>query len=191
MADLTTSTIGAGTAGEIIGEYSDYDGLIARLRQRAGDVGLSYLVIDDLAGLSQGHTSALLGATRKRRLSVVSLIAVAKVLGVKSVMMVDPELVAEMSPRWERRDGSKVHSRRLPKLGATQIRRLLKPIASEMGKRGGRARMAGLSHEQRRTLGRHGAAMRWRRAASLRISPIAEGPLRVWVDDELPPNAPE
>jgi hypothetical protein len=37
----------------------------------------------------------------------------------------------------------------------------LKPIASELGKRGGRARMAKLSLEQRREIGRRGAQIRW------------------------------
>jgi hypothetical protein len=55
MADLNTGQavqIGGATAGELVGEFSDYDGLIEALRQRAVDIGLSYRVLDELAGFA-------------------------------------------------------------------------------------------------------------------------------------------
>jgi hypothetical protein len=191
MAEPTTSTIGAGTAGELVGEFSDYDGLIARLRERAAAVGLSYLLIDDLAGLSQGHTSALLGATRKRHFSINSLLSVARVLGIKSVMMVDEQLVREMLPRWEKRDGSKVHARRQPSLGEATMRRVLKPAAAELGRRGAAARMKATTAEQRSNIGRLGAMIRWQKAATMRVTPLGDpAALQVWIDTP-PDGAPE
>jgi hypothetical protein len=56
----------------------------------------------------------------------------------------------------------KVHSRRLPTLGPAQ---LLKPVAAELGRRGGVARMAKLSVEERQAIGRRGAAIRGARRA--------------------------
>jgi hypothetical protein len=191
MADPTTSTIGAGTPGEIIGQFENYDELIARLKERAAAVGLSYLAIDDFAGFSSGYTSAILGGLQKRHLSVSSLLAIARVLGVKSVMVVDPELTRRMQSEYGKRDAAKAHGKRLPKLGNAQIRRLLRPIAAEMGKRGGRARMAGLTSEMRRELGRHGARTRWQKAATMRVTPLGDpAALKLWID-EPPDGAPE
>jgi hypothetical protein len=73
-------------SGEVVGEFSDYDQLVEALRNRAAAVGLNYLLIDELAGLSSGYTGHILGPMRKRHLSVASLIAIAKALGVKSII---------------------------------------------------------------------------------------------------------
>jgi hypothetical protein len=193
MADCNTGTAIGGTAGEIVGEYTDYDGLIAGLRERAAAVGLAYLVIDDLAGLSQGHTSALLGATRKRHFSINSLLSVARVLGIKSIMVVDPEVTSRVRAEWGSRDGTRAHARRRPALGEATMRRVLKPVAAELGRRGHVAQMKSTTPEQRREFGRRGAMVRWQKAATMTVRPIGDpaSPLRVWIDDELPTGAPE
>jgi hypothetical protein len=147
----------------IVGEFADVDALIERLRERAGELGLTYRVIDELAGFGEAYTGKLLGAVRAKAMTISSMLALAGVLGVKAVLMVDAEMTARMRPRWESRDGAKVHARRQPRLGTTTLKRILPAAASEMGRRGGKSRMSALTHEQRRELGQRGARTRWGR----------------------------
>src|SRR5262249_35458256 len=96
---------------------------------------------------------------------VASLMRIAEPLGLRGLLYVDPELVRRMKPLWTKRDGKRVHTKRQLTLGKATIRRVLRTIASEMGKRGGLARMRKLTPEQRREIGRRGAAIRWARRA--------------------------
>jgi hypothetical protein len=50
-----------------------------------------------------------------------------------------------------------------PSLGQVTMRRVLKAVASEMGKRSGKARMASTTPEERRRIGQLGARARWGR----------------------------
>jgi hypothetical protein len=147
----------------IVGEFADVDALIERLRERAVELGLTYRVIDELAGFGEAYTGKLLGAVRAKAMTVASLLTLASVLGIRGVLVVDEELTRQMRPRWESRDGTKVHARRQPRLGTTTLKRILPAAASEMGRRGGKARMAALTPEERRLMGRRGALKRWGR----------------------------
>jgi hypothetical protein len=159
MADTGTGTIG-GKAFEIVGQFENYDELIERLRERAAGIELPYRVLDELAGLAEGHTGHLLGAMRKRHFSINSLLSVARALGVKSVMVVDETLVAEMKPMWQRRDSSRVHAKRCARIGATTMKRIVPIAAAEMGRRGG-AKRRKLPPEVRRRLAQAAARARW------------------------------
>jgi hypothetical protein len=84
-------------------------------------------------------------------------------LGVRALLYVDPELVEQMRPQWERRNELKVHSAspNAKRLGRVTVARVLPQIASEMGRRGHLARMKSTTPAQRRAIGRLGAEARW------------------------------
>jgi hypothetical protein len=168
------------------------DDVVTALRERMASIGVSYGTVEHLANWGENSLAKYVSAARSRKFTIDSLLRVAKVLGLRLALVVDEQLVAQMQPLYEKRDGSKMHSRRLPSLGKTQIRRMMKPIAAELGRKGGHARMAGLTPEQRRELGRRGSQARWQRTASMTVTPIGDpaGSLRVW-QVETPIGAPE
>jgi hypothetical protein len=166
-------------AEAIVGEFSDCDALIERLRERAAELGLSNRTLDELGGFPDGYAGKLLCATRMKQLTVSSLLTLSSVLAVKAVLVADDEQRRRMEPRWETRDGAKVHSRRQPRLGTTTLKRILPAAASEMGRRGGKARMAALTPEERRLMGRRGALKRWGHRTLVRTGDV-------WVDTTLP-----
>jgi hypothetical protein len=94
------------------------------------------LVIDQLSGLGEGSTTKYLSAARARTLTTASALRICEALGVKCVLVADEELTRRMQARGTKRDGAKVHARRPPSLGKTQLRRYFKLI----GRRGARAR---------------------------------------------------
>jgi hypothetical protein len=96
-------------------------------------------------------------------MSIASLLAIAKVLGVKSIMITDERLMMQMLPLWEKRDASKVHARRRASLSQVTLKRVMSPVAAELGRRGAAARNAKLGPEARRRLARAAARARWAR----------------------------
>jgi hypothetical protein len=153
--------IGGDVIGELLSVFQDGDDLVEQLRKRAAYIGASYGIIDDLTGIGEGSTGKYLAAARVRALTVSSLLKIATALGLTPMLVVDEALTRKMQRQWSKRDAAKVHSRRLPPIGQAQLRRVIKPVAAEMGRRGGVARMSKLSHQQRREIGRRGAQMRW------------------------------
>jgi hypothetical protein len=145
---------------DVIGEFTDYDALIDRLRDRVAEIGLSNRLLDELTGLGEGSTQKYLSGLHIKHLSVVSLFRIASVLGVKSVMIVDPMLVRKMKPLWEERDAKRVRPPGAKRLGPKTVRRMVSLIAAEMGRRGGSAARSWPA-EQRRERARRAAAARW------------------------------
>jgi hypothetical protein len=75
-------------------------------------------------------------------------------------MVVDPALVREMSPMWERRDALKAHPNRCAPVGAATMKRIVPIAAAETGRRGG-AKRRKLPPEVRRDLAQAAARARW------------------------------
>jgi hypothetical protein len=157
--------------GTLFATFESGDDLVTQLRKRMSYIGLSFNVVEELAGMSEGAAAKYLSSLQVKKLTVASMMRLCEPLGIKALLVVDPKLVAKMQPKWEMRDSRKVHSRRLPKIGEAQRRRILKPVAAELGRRGGRARQAKLSIEERRAIGRRGAAVRWRKAEAAQDQP--------------------
>jgi hypothetical protein len=159
MADLNTGK--SVQVDGVVGAFTDYDGLIEALRERAASIGLSFAMIDCLSEFSEGGTGKYLSDTRVRHLSVASLLKITETLGISSLLYVDPELTARMRPMWEKRDELKAHARRRAPIGATTLKRVRPAVLSELGKKGAAARNAKLSPETRRALARAAALARW------------------------------
>ena len=147
--------------GTLFATFECGDDLIEQLRRRATYIGLSYGMIEDLAGMAEGAITKYLSAVRTKQLTMSSMLRIAEVLGLRAQFIVDPKLVAQMAPAWGKRDGRRVHTNRQVPLGQATLRRVLKPVAAELGRRGGIARMAALSAEQRRLLGLRAVEARW------------------------------
>jgi hypothetical protein len=162
--------------GAVIGEFSECDQLIEHLRRRAEYIGLSYGVIDQLTEMGEGSTGRYLAPVRSRQLTMASMLRIAEVLGIKAVFVVDEQLTHKWQSEWAKRDGSKVHARRSPSLGPATLKRVLKPAAAELGRRGHLARMAATTPEQRRAIGRRGARARWAHRTGHRPQPPPAAP---------------
>jgi hypothetical protein len=78
------------------------DDLIAALRQRKDELQLSNAVVDDLAGLVEGHTDKVLGPTRtKKSPNIITLMCLAGALGLAVQLVDDPD--SRVQGRWAKR----------------------------------------------------------------------------------------
>jgi hypothetical protein len=112
------------------------------------DIGASFGLVEQIANLGEGSLRKYVGATGARQFTLNSLLQVCTVLGLRVTFTVDEELTRRMKPQWEMRDLRMVHARRQPSLGPATLKRILKPAAAELGRRGGKARMAATTPEQ-------------------------------------------
>jgi hypothetical protein len=147
--------------GKTFAVFESGDTLVEQLRKRASYVGLSYGLLEELAGMAEGAVGKYLSPARTKQLTVASLMRIASTLGLKAHLIVDEDLVRRMKPRWEKRDGKRVHGRRSPSLGPATLRRVLPAAAAEMGRRCAAARLKQTTAEERREIGRRGALIRW------------------------------
>jgi hypothetical protein len=161
MDDPKPVMIGTDVVGQLFAALENSDDVVAALRARMEYIGASFGLVEQLADLSEGSLGKYLAPLQVKRLTVASLLRISQTLGIRTLFYVDPKLVARMKPLWTKRDARRVRAKRQVPIGQAQLRRLLPAVASEMGARGGRARMAKLTHEQRREIDRLGAQRRW------------------------------
>jgi hypothetical protein len=82
---------------------TDYESLIAAVRARIAEIGISYSTLDFLAGTQVGYSAKILGPTPSKSFGPVSLGCILGALGVRLVLKPDPEAEARMRPRWVRK----------------------------------------------------------------------------------------
>jgi hypothetical protein len=141
---------------ELFATFDNTDNLVEALRKRMINVGLSFGVLDEILG-TEGAAGKYLSPLRVRRITLEALLRLTSAVGLRAQLVVDET----WRPDWEKCDRSKARAGRQPRLGAAQLRRVLKPAAAELGRRGSVARMASTTHEQRCEIGRRGALKRW------------------------------
>jgi hypothetical protein len=148
--------------GRLVGDFHNYDGLVAALRDRAASVGLSFSQIDELSLLGESACAKYLSDLRVKNLALKSFFAISETLGIRAIFVEDEKLLAQVKPHWQHRDDGKAHraGRAAKRLGPVTLRRVLPPVAAEMGRRGGVKRRE-LPAETRRALAQAAARARW------------------------------
>jgi hypothetical protein len=84
---------------------SDYQGLIAVLRERAEQLDVSNETLDGVTGLASGYTGKIMGRKGHKPLGRLSLGLMLQALGLKLAVLEDPEQLARMRPRLTKRRG--------------------------------------------------------------------------------------
>ena len=148
--------------GRILAQVHDYPSFLAALRDRAAErqITLSSDQTHQVAGLSDRRLTQLLSIKTLqslktvRRVGFLSLGPLLGVLGVRLIMVADEEALRRYGPRLQKRNESFVRSR------VTHLFFSRKQY-SEMGKKGGKARNAKLTPEQRSELARELNRIRW------------------------------
>jgi hypothetical protein len=93
-----------------------YDDVVDVFRARADELELSRLEIDHLSGLASGHSSHLLAKKHTQRFGVISLRLMLDTLGLRLLVVEDPDLTARTLKRRTPRQSS--HLRVMRKLSA-------------------------------------------------------------------------
>jgi hypothetical protein len=128
-----------------------YNDLVAALRARKEALGLSDPVLDDVAGLTAGHTNKCLGPSRERGIGAATFEAYLMALAIDLVMIENAAKLAEMRPYYQARSTNRVRSNHA--IGDQVLSRAMKKLA--------KARWAKVTPEKRSDMARQLAYKRW------------------------------
>ena len=95
-----------GDAPKVIGEFSDYNGMIAALRARAAELNLSGETIDAVSGLPSRYSAKLLGPHQLRRIGATSLGPFLGALAVRCLIIEDKAALERLRRQARPRNGS-------------------------------------------------------------------------------------
>lgn len=157
-------------AGPVV--IADHAGLLAAVRARVAELGLTHEVLDYVAGWQSGYAGKLLANPPIKRLGPMSYWLMLEALGYRLTLQLDEQLCAQLAPFWQRR----VRPRRnlaLAKIGL--VRTVTPAMLRAWGAAGGRARAQTLSERRRRQIAKLAvqARERKRRAADVEQSAAA------------------
>jgi hypothetical protein len=127
--------------GAILGRViDDYRGLVETCQQRAGELGISRLEIDWLAGLTSGYSGKLLGnddSKKQKRMWPIGLEAILGVLGLRIILIEDQAATARtLSLRTpvthtHQRFGNKYNSKRSLNIDSAETIKIAAPQRTE------------------------------------------------------------
>lgn len=145
-------------------EVHDYEGLQLALRERAEELNVSRLTLDEATGLPSGYSGKLLCMPPVKSLGPISLGLMLQALGLKLFVAEDYDALAKIS----RRLVPKKRSTQPPSIGGGD--RLLEAKISnhmaDLGRRGACARNKSMTVEQRREAARLAVTARWAKRRS-------------------------
>jgi len=139
----------------VLAEFTDYDGMLAAIRNRVEELQINGQRFDEFAGLPIGYLSKLIGVRPVRRISMISMQPVLAGLGLKGQFVEDPIGTARLKNRLPPRNGSYV--RGTPSIVLT-VR-----FFQKIGRRGAQARIDNSTKAQRQQWARRAAITRWRK----------------------------
>jgi hypothetical protein len=137
-----------------LGEFFDYDGMLAVLRARVSQLQINGERFDEYAGLPRGYLSKLIGANPVRKIGMTSMGPLFAALGVSCVLIEDPAATARLKNSLPPRNGSYV--RAAPRIMLTER------VWRQLQKRGRQVRWSKLTPAQRSQIMRALARKRWR-----------------------------
>lgn len=161
---------------EALATATDYDSFIEALRAVKAHRGLSDATVDELGGLTRGHTEKVLGPSRSKNLSPMVLDTLLGVLAAKLVLVDDVEATKRMEDRWERRDEKRVRGD-AHRVSMRMVERAKPAVFRQMSQKAAEARKSKISPKKRQKIARKASRTRWRkererrRKAKLQPSP--------------------
>jgi hypothetical protein len=138
-------------------EVRDYIDLQLALRDRAAELNISRLCIDEVSGLQHGYSAKLLSVPPIKCLGRTSLGPLLQALGLKLIVAEDPEALAKVSRRLVPKGRGDTRSASINKIADARLRKTM----AENARRGALARNQALTPDQRKAAARHAINARW------------------------------
>lgn len=143
-----------------LAEFTDYETLRKALNACRDHRDLSYERMDEITGAPSGYFAKLLGPRALKRIGLQSLGWALGGLGIKAVLVSDPEALAKIESRFTARDVP--HLKSVMHAGSLQVV-LSGRHMSIIQRKGGRASWAKLTPKQRTARARKMAKARWKK----------------------------
>jgi cold shock CspA family protein len=140
---------------------SDHNQLLAAIRQRIGELQLSYETVEYLSGLQSGYLTRVISDPPPKRMCPFTQFLILQALGLRVRLEEDPELIEKLRGRWTKR---KLRKSVRTAMSMNRVIELTPDFMRRISRMGCEARMRKLSPERRSELARNAAVARWRQA---------------------------
>jgi hypothetical protein len=90
----------------ILAEFTDYAGMLEAVRARVNELSINGERFDEFAGLPRGYLSKLIGVKPVRRIHMMSMGPLFCALGIRCIMVEDPQATARLKSRLNARNNS-------------------------------------------------------------------------------------
>lgn len=137
-----------------LAEATDYDGLIAAIRNRAAELQVAGETLDEIVGLPNRYCAKLIGPKPIRRLGAISLGPILGALALKLIVVEDSEALRRVAGRLRKRDSRRVRN------SVVHVTRTKREF-QKMGRIGGPLSRTYMSKERASEIGRKAAQARW------------------------------
>jgi hypothetical protein len=147
------------SAPRIVATVSDHNQWLAAIRRRIQELGISYEVAGDLAGLHSNYLAKIISDPPPKRASPFTMFLVAQALGLDMQLVENRELIEKLKGRWTKRKLTKIKK----PMPADSMHKMEIPIDTlrRRARAGGYARAQYLSRERLSEFGRMAAGARW------------------------------
>jgi len=159
MADAAPLQEVSAPFGRVLGVATEMHELVDVARARFEELNVSRLTIDEISGLANGYSAKILAGMKN--MGHLSMGPILKSGAMKLVVVEDPEQLEKIRHRLGTREHLKAHAKRLR---INPQKNSLSRTLSRYGQRGGKARVAATTPEQRSASARHAARVRWKNA---------------------------
>jgi hypothetical protein len=141
---------------QVIAEFTDYRGLEAALRACQARRDISLETLDEIVGAPRGYFSKVLAPQSQRGLTLGSLGWALGGLGIKCLVVDDPDTLPLVQNRMKKRDKKSVRN-------GVVHNPLTRQFMRKIRRKGLANRWAHLSKRKRRELARNAALARWKK----------------------------
>jgi hypothetical protein len=161
MATRQVTFSNISSSPRVVATAGNYLGLIAALRARIAELGISYATLDAIAGWTDTYATKLLAEEPQKYFGPMSFDAMLGSLGIKIALVEDP---AKLEKVKKNRDFVP-RQLALPTTGkhAYVVQRKTRENMREMSREAARARMEKIPPRKRSALARKAAKARWRK----------------------------
>lgn len=143
--------------------------LLDAIRARRDELNISHETIDNIAGFQAGYTSKLLCDPPMKNPGPMSLGALLGALGMALMPVSDPDSIAKVEKRWQKRKRPQklltalVSALALPKQPKNKDPEYMRMIGMKGASKGGKRRLKTMKKRARQQAASHAARMRWAR----------------------------
>jgi hypothetical protein len=173
LANVLPNVLNVPLAHEVIAVVRSTDDMIEAFRAIKGQLGLSNVLCDKLAGLAEDHTNKILGPRRVKNLGPMTFDIFCELFGVEFQMVINLDAVRRMESRWEQRNNERVRTEnRRP--GREVIERVRPYVMRENGRKGGLNSRASITAVEATRISLKANRARKRKLTKARRSEIAK-----------------
>lgn len=144
----------------VLAEVYRYTDLIDAMRARQNQLGISIETIEEISGLSKGLPAKILGPSGIKNLGPMSFGVMLETLGLKLLVVPDPQAEQKMRGKWAKRVGHVANTH--PISIERSQKRFPSNIFRALSHRAAAARRVKIPAERRRQIARRAILARWR-----------------------------